>query len=184
MNMHIPVPPKRIVALGGPVTAAIAVMRAEERRTIRARLAARIEADLLLLDQIDGDADLEDGGDDEPSFGLPCDEEREADDSEREADDSDLEDNGDHEDSLGSLQGTAASRGASQWQWSGGQPGDCEAQPEDDNDVTAPERFGGGFVRCAADDAEDGHNAEGMTDDNGLGDGMQEQMLRDELEAA
>ncbi|EHP93449.1 hypothetical protein [Methylorubrum extorquens] len=68
MTIHIPVPP-RIVALGGPVSAAIRAMRADEPATdwtrlqaLRRAIADRIEADLALLDALDGDADLE------PSF--------------------------------------------------------------------------------------------------------------------
>ncbi|WP_162561209.1 hypothetical protein [Methylobacterium terrae] len=39
-------------------------------REIREGIANRIEADLAILDAIDGTADLEDGGDDEPSLGA------------------------------------------------------------------------------------------------------------------
>ena len=36
-----------------------------------------------------------------------------------------------------------------------------------DGDLTAPERFGRDFVRCGPDDAEDGHDAEGLNDEGG-----------------
>ena len=36
-----------------------------------------------------------------------------------------------------------------------------------DGDLTAPERAGRGFVRCAPDDHEDGHDAEGLNDEGG-----------------
>lgn len=54
----------------GPVSLAIAAMRAadpdldrQRLRDLRRRIADRIEADLALLDALDGDADLEDGHD-------------------------------------------------------------------------------------------------------------------------
>lgn len=54
----------------GPVTIALAAMRAadpdldrQRLRELRRRIADRIEADLALLDALDGDADLEDGAD-------------------------------------------------------------------------------------------------------------------------
>lgn len=65
---HIPKPP-RIVALGGPVSAAIRAMRADEPATdyarireLRRAIADRIEADIALLDALTPDADFE------PSF--------------------------------------------------------------------------------------------------------------------
>ncbi|UYW25675.1 hypothetical protein OKC48_20740 [Methylorubrum extorquens] len=90
---HIPKPP-RIVALGGPVSAAIRAMRADEPasdwtrlQALRKAIADRIEADIALLDALDPFADEReaDGGrysldaegricvqavssDDEPSF--------------------------------------------------------------------------------------------------------------------
>lgn len=67
---HIPKPP-RIVALGGPVSAAIRAMRADEPATdyarireLRRAIADRIEADIALLDALTPDADLEPGTDD------------------------------------------------------------------------------------------------------------------------
>lgn len=67
---HIPVPP-RIVALGGPVSAAIRAMRVDEPATdyarireLRRAIADRIEADIALLDALDGDLDAEPGTDD------------------------------------------------------------------------------------------------------------------------
>ena len=70
MGFHHRQPPARIVALGGPVTRALAVMRAAEPETDRTRLRAlrkaiadRIEADIALLDALSGDVDLEDGHD-------------------------------------------------------------------------------------------------------------------------
>lgn len=71
MGFHnIPRPP-RIVALGGPVSAAIRAMRADEPATeysrireLRRAIADRIEADIALLDALAGDADFEqDAGD-------------------------------------------------------------------------------------------------------------------------
>lgn len=66
---HIPNPP-RIVALGGPVSAAIRAMRADEPATdysrireLRRAIADRIEADIALLDAMTPDCDLEDGHD-------------------------------------------------------------------------------------------------------------------------
>jgi len=64
MGFHyIPKPP-RIVALGGPVTAAIRAMRADEPATdyarireLRRAIADRIEADIALLDALDPFAD-------------------------------------------------------------------------------------------------------------------------------
>ena len=60
---HIPKPP-RIVALGGPVSAAIRAMRADEPATdyarireLRRAIADRIEADIALLDALDPFAD-------------------------------------------------------------------------------------------------------------------------------
>jgi hypothetical protein len=62
---HIPKPP-RIVALGGPVSAAIRAMRADEPATdysrireLRRAIADRIEADIALLDALTPDCDLE-----------------------------------------------------------------------------------------------------------------------------
>lgn len=62
---HIPKPP-RIVALGGPVSAAIRAMRADEPATdysrireLRRAISERIEADIALLDAITPDCDLE-----------------------------------------------------------------------------------------------------------------------------
>lgn len=69
----------------GPVTLAIRALRPnpilsrdaldaqheDERRALRElreRIAGRIEADLALLDALDGDCDLEDGADHEPSL--------------------------------------------------------------------------------------------------------------------
>ncbi|AWI89219.1 hypothetical protein C0214_13690 [Methylobacterium sp. DM1] len=64
--MHIPVSPPRIVALGGPVPAAIRAMRADEPATdyssireLRRAIADRIEADIALLDALTPDANLE-----------------------------------------------------------------------------------------------------------------------------
>lgn len=61
--LHIPKPP-RIVALGGPVSAAIRAMRADEPATdysrireLRRAIADRIEADIALLDALDPFAD-------------------------------------------------------------------------------------------------------------------------------
>lgn len=60
MTIHIPVRPPRIVALGGPVSAAIRAMRADEPTTdyarireLRRAIADRIEADIALLDALD-----------------------------------------------------------------------------------------------------------------------------------
>lgn len=60
---HIPKPP-RIVALGGPVSATIRAMRADEPATdyarireLRRAIADRIEADIALLDALDPFAD-------------------------------------------------------------------------------------------------------------------------------
>lgn len=62
---HIPKPP-RIIAPGGPVSAAIRAMRADEPASdwtrlhaLRKAISDRIEADLALLDAIDGDPDYE-----------------------------------------------------------------------------------------------------------------------------
>jgi hypothetical protein len=86
----------------GPVTIAIAAMRAadpdldrQRLRDLRRRIADRIKADLVLLDALDGDADLE---------------------------------------------------------------------------ATALERAGRGFRASGHDDAEDSHDAEANTDDNGIAD--------------
>lgn len=66
-------PGGRIVAAGGPVTRALAVMTAADPgliriRTLRRSIAEHIEADIALLDALAGDTDLEDGADGEPSF--------------------------------------------------------------------------------------------------------------------
>lgn len=73
MTIHIPVRPPRIIALGGPVSAAIRAMRADEPATdyarireLRRAISDRIEADIALLDALTPDADLE------PSLGA-CD---------------------------------------------------------------------------------------------------------------
>jgi hypothetical protein len=73
---HIPKPP-RIVALGGPVSAAIRAMRADEPATdyarireLRRAIADRIEADIALLDALTPDADFERDAGDEPE-GTP-----------------------------------------------------------------------------------------------------------------
>lgn len=75
MRSHDMVKPPRIVALGGPVTAAIRAMRADEPATdyarirqLRRAIEERIEADIALLDLIDSDPDLEDGFDAEPGL--------------------------------------------------------------------------------------------------------------------
>lgn len=63
----------RIVASGGPVTRALAVMAAADPdhariRVLRRSIAERIEADIALLDALAGDADFEENGDREPSL--------------------------------------------------------------------------------------------------------------------
>lgn len=60
----------------GPVSLAIAIMQAadpdrERIRDLRCRVAERIEADIALLDALDGDCDLEE---DDPAGGDICDE--------------------------------------------------------------------------------------------------------------
>ncbi len=60
----------------GPVSFALAAMHAadpdrERIRDLRRRIAERIEADIALLDALDGDCDLED---DDPAGGDVCDE--------------------------------------------------------------------------------------------------------------
>lgn len=72
---HIPKPP-RIVALGGPVSAAIRAMRADEPATdysrireLRRAISERIEADIALLDALAGDTDLEPDADIEQDAG-------------------------------------------------------------------------------------------------------------------
>lgn len=71
---HISRPP-RLVAPGGPVSAAIRAMRADEPATdytrlltLRRAIEDRIEADIALLDALDGDTDFEDSADTEPSL--------------------------------------------------------------------------------------------------------------------
>lgn len=71
---HIPKPP-RIVALGGPVSAAIRAMRADEPATdysrireLRRAISERIEADIALLDALCGDADFEQDAGEMPEF--------------------------------------------------------------------------------------------------------------------
>ncbi|MDV2988168.1 UNVERIFIED_CONTAM: hypothetical protein Q9R58_28095 [Methylobacteriaceae bacterium AG10] len=75
MTTHNLMPPVRLVAPGGPVTAAIRAMRADEPATdytrlltLRRAIEDRIEADIALLDAIDGDPDIEDTFDTEPSL--------------------------------------------------------------------------------------------------------------------
>ncbi|MEH3117082.1 MAG: hypothetical protein PGN25_05590 [Methylorubrum populi] len=75
MRPHKLLPPARLVAPGGPVSAAIRAMRADEPASdytrlleLRKAISDRIEADLALLDAIDGDPDFEDGGDAEPAM--------------------------------------------------------------------------------------------------------------------
>lgn len=72
--------PQPLLGLGlgrqpGPVTIALAAMRSadpdldrQRLRELRRRIADRIEADIALLDALDGDTDLENGGDAEPSL--------------------------------------------------------------------------------------------------------------------
>lgn len=62
--------PRLSSAQRGPVTIALAAMRAADPdlerhriRDLRRRIAERIEADIALLDTLDGDCDLEDGHD-------------------------------------------------------------------------------------------------------------------------
>lgn len=70
MTFHTAIVSPRLVAPGGPVTRALAVMldadpdRAEVR-ALRRAIALRIEADIALLDRLGGDPDLE------PSLGAP-----------------------------------------------------------------------------------------------------------------
>ncbi|MGU3537753.1 hypothetical protein [Methylobacterium sp. A54F] len=77
-------PPGRLIAAGGPVSAALrTVLAADSGRQrlqeLRRAIADRIEADLALLDSLDGDADLEvDAGE-----GPEGDDEREHDEAER-----------------------------------------------------------------------------------------------------
>ena len=69
-------PPLLPAGLGrqpGPVTIALAAMRAADPdhhhvRELRRRIADRIEADIALLDELAGDADFEEGADAEPSL--------------------------------------------------------------------------------------------------------------------
>lgn len=72
--------PQSLLGLGlgrqpGPVTIALAAMYAADPdldrqriRELRRRIAERIEADIALLDALDGDPDFEDGADAEPSL--------------------------------------------------------------------------------------------------------------------
>lgn len=66
MTIHNLLPPVRLIAPGGPVSAAIRAIRADEPasdytriRELRRAISDRIEADLALLDAIDGDPDFE-----------------------------------------------------------------------------------------------------------------------------
>ncbi|MRI57427.1 hypothetical protein D8770_26345 [Methylobacterium sp. DB1607] len=66
MRTHNLLPPVRLVAPGGPVSAAIRAMRADEPATdytrlltLRRAIEDRIEADIALLDTLDGDFDRE-----------------------------------------------------------------------------------------------------------------------------
>jgi len=119
MGFHDMPRPPRIVALGGPVTAAIRAMRADEPATdyarireLRRAIADRIEADIALLDALDGDADIEqDAGE------LP----------ESETFNRNLDD----EPSLGSLYGTAEGAHLGQGGWADGGSYDLEESADD-----------------------------------------------------
>ncbi|MGU3538880.1 hypothetical protein [Methylobacterium sp. A54F] len=73
-------PPGRLFAPGGPVSAAVGADAADRKRIrdLRRAIADRIEADLALLDSLDGDADLEVDAGEEPEG----DDEREHDEAE------------------------------------------------------------------------------------------------------
>lgn len=122
-----------------------------EQGSLRERIEAAIESMVALLDQLDEDPDLEPDNDDEPSLGW--------------------EDGSPTRFSGGTTPGTA----------------DCEFDigddfegEQDDCESTAPEHFGKGFVRCCADDFEDGHDAEWDQAEDGIGDsdGLDEQRGR------
>lgn len=119
MTYHQMPKPPRIVALGGPVTAAIRAMRADEPATdfarireLRRAIADRIEADLALLDALCGDADIEQDAGEMP---------------EAEAFNRNLDD----EPSLGSLYGTAAGAHLGQGGWADGGTYDLEEAADD-----------------------------------------------------
>lgn len=114
-----PMPPKRIIALGGPVTAAIRAMRADEPATdytrireLRRAIQDRIEADLALLDALDGDADVEQDAGEMPESET-------------------FNRNLDDEPSLGSLYGTAEGAHLGQGDWAGGGGFDLEEAADD-----------------------------------------------------
>lgn len=179
----------------GPVTRAIRGLRpneaptwaqrqreieAEEREAmcaLRRRVAEAVAAGIDFLDRTDGDADLEDGGDDEPSLcgasscylgGTLTPSTSLGDDREDDAGDNPEEEN-EHasecdrgEDSLGSVGGTAPGLGMSQTSWSLGFMGDIEAVNEDGGDIN-----------------DEPHDAEEDDDqDSGIGDleGLHEQV--------
>lgn len=138
-------PSVRIVAAGGPITRALAVMATADPdlariRNLRRSIAMRIEADIALLDALAGDTDLEENGDLEPSlcgctshtFGemlLPSEggDDREGDAGDEPEDENEHGSAEDHgEPSLGSLDAAV-----SQARWGAGNRSDREAG--DDN---------------------------------------------------
>jgi hypothetical protein len=115
---------------------------------MRKRLEATVESLIALLDEIAGDPDLEEAGDEEPSLGWP---ERgpaalwkDVPQDDREADDSDDEDGADAEPSLGSI-GSGSAAVSQEW-WAAG-AGD-EREEDDDREYSMgwPERCGQGAI--------------------------------------
>lgn len=84
-----------------------------EQAALRRRMEAAIDSMLALLDELDGDPDLEASNDDEPSLGW-CNGARDSQyggDDDREAEDEHDEDNGDREPSLGAPEQSAFHEG-------------------------------------------------------------------------
>ncbi len=119
-----------------------------ERQALRQRMEAAIESLLALLDELEGDADLESANDDEPSLGWEGGQPSRHffvapwDDSIRRYDDTDLEQDA----------------------------GDEPEGRDTDREYTAPERAGAGFVYAGHDDAEDSHDAEWDQAEDGIAD--------------
>lgn len=130
-----------------------------EQATLRRRMEAAIDSMLALLDELDGDPDLEASNDDEPSLGW-CDGKssfRWGSDDDREAEDEHDEDGGDREPSLGAPERAAFFDG-----WV--PAGDGTLHPACNYSQVA-------WAAGASNDRE-------LGDDNGIGDegGLQEQL--------
>ena len=105
---------------------------AVERQRIRRKLERVIDKLMTALDAIDGDADLEDTGDDEPSLSAPLPYASISQSLWADGGEDDREDDGaDAEPSLGSTEGQA-----DQTRWASGGHADLEWQCEDEGAVT------------------------------------------------